>query len=231
VIDFELRDDFLLTFLNDPQTGNALSLSMAESLLGELSQKSPRALFLSQRGTRFCSGGNLRFYQGLSKKSDGIEVNNQIRDILEQIFHWPIPKLCFVDGPCLGGGVELISCFDHLLASPASFFGLWQRRIGLTFGWGGESRLLKRLSEQSLRSWRLHASTISAFQARDMGLIDGICPSSHGQSQGLAWLRQSLQWGQDQDLTQHLDWDQAADDLFSDLWMGPAHKKALNGFQ
>lgn len=231
LVEFEIEDHKILhIFLNQPQTGNALSLEMAELILNRLEQRDFKAFLISHHQGPFCAGGNLRFYQSLEKKDQGLKVNDRINQILHEITHWPVPKACFIDGLCLGGGIELATCFDHIVASPRALFGLWQRRIGLTFGWGGEERLLRRLSSQALRSWRLSAKTLSVYEAQDLGLIDQVATSSKGFEQTHKWLQQSLRWGE-ATLPGHLDHHQKSPTLFSQLWMGPTHQQALKSFQ
>ena len=231
LVEFEIQDSNILSiFLNQPQTGNALSLEMAELILKRLEQGGFQAFLLSHHQGPFCAGGNLRFYQSLDKKDQGLKVNDRISQILDQISLWPVPKACFIDGLCLGGGLELASCFDYIVGSPRALFGLWQRRIGLTFGWGGEPRLQNRMSSHALRTWRLSAKTLSVYEAQDLGLIDQVCTSAQGLQETRGWLQKTLSWGE-ATLPGHLDSQHDAGTLFPELWMGPTHQQALKSFQ
>ncbi len=231
LVEFEIQDQKILhIFLNQPQAGNAFSLEMAESILKRLEQRDFKAFLISHRLGPFCTGGNLRFYQSLEKKDQGLKANDRIAHILDQITHWPVLKACFIDGLCLGGGIELATCFDYIVASPRALFGLWQRRLGLTFGWGGEERLLRRISPQALRTWRLSTKTLSAYEAHELGLIDQITISSKGLERTREWLLQCLLWGE-ATLPEHLDYHHNSRPLFSQLWMGPTHQQALKSFQ
>jgi len=231
LVEFEIRDNKILhIFLNHPQTGNALSLEMAELIQERLLKGDFQSFLLSHRQGPFCAGGNLRFYQSLVKKDQGLKVNKRISQILEQIAKWPVPKACFIDGLCLGGGLELASCFDYIVGSPRAFLGLWQRRIGLTFGWGGEPRLLSRMSAHALRSWRLSAKTLTVYEAQDLGLIDQVSVSTNGIEDAQRWVQKTLSWGI-ATLPGHLDSHHDALSFFPELWMGPTHQQALKGFQ
>ena len=99
-------------------------------------------------------------------RQPGILANRKIRVQLKQLAHLPVPTLALVDGECYGGGVELLSCFDFIYSTPTSQFGLWQRKVGLTFGWGGGVRLLKRMSEHQLKQLCLEAKTLTALEAK-----------------------------------------------------------------
>jgi enoyl-CoA hydratase/carnithine racemase len=51
-------------------------------------------------------------------------------------------------------------------------FALWQRKIGLSFGWGGGARLEKRLGSSVLKRLSLSTAAISAGDALAIGLCD-----------------------------------------------------------
>ena len=162
---YSYSDEVLVVFLNHIESYNAFDIHMATELWELLEKEKPKALVLSNTGNTFCSGGNLKYYKALETKEEGVAVNQKIKSILNGINDLAIPKACFVQGSCYGGGVELLSCFDKTYGSPSSLFGLWQRRIGLSFGWGGGERLLKRLSESDLQAWLFEASTLSSYEA------------------------------------------------------------------
>ena len=199
---------------------------MAESLLAAIQKESPKTLLLSNRGSFFCSGGNLAFYAGLKTKKEGLEYNKRIGEILDEIQALKIPKACFVNGPCLGGGIELISRFDYIVAASTSFFGLWQRRIGLSFGWGGAESIANRVGEQRLQRWLQEATTLSPYRALQWGLIDQVSLSTKGIELCESWLEKSLSLGEE---SFHKTKDIVINEkkAFQSLWHSAKHLEAL----
>jgi enoyl-CoA hydratase/carnithine racemase len=222
--------DVLVLHLNDLNSKNALSLELAEQINQAISKQDFKALLLTHEGDFFCSGGHLKNYQQMNSKSEGLEVNQRISAILENLNSLKIPKACAVNGMCLGGGIELLACFDYVSASPSSLFGLWQRRVGLNFGWGGEERLLKKIASSQLKRWLLDGETLSAYTALDMGLINSISFSCHTQDDCLRWLNKVINLGF-ATLSEILDQSQDSEKTFSKLWLGETHMKALQKFK
>ncbi|MBY0317027.1 MAG: enoyl-CoA hydratase/isomerase family protein [Bdellovibrionales bacterium] len=171
---FLLKDDFLEVILNSPKTRNALSVTHARELKSFLKNKNLRGLILRSVGPVFCSGGDLGEYARLSTKAQGTRMNREISEALSTLAHFPAPKLALVDGDCYGGGVELISCCDWIVSTPKSFFALWQRRMTLSFGWGGYQRLKTRMSESAIKAWIQSGDTKSSYWAQSQGLINDI---------------------------------------------------------
>lgn len=226
---YSYLNEVLVVNLDNQGTQNAFDIGMAEKLSNLVLKEKPKSLVLSNSGTVFCSGGNLKYYKALKTKEEGILVNLRIKSILSELSDLEIPKACFVQGPCYGGGIELLSCFDKIYATPQSLFGLWQRRVGLSFGWGGGERLLKRLPEEKLQAWLLDASTLSAYDARKIGLIDDVVMSSRGIEKAVSWVSRSISLGEESFVKTKTVF-QDEEKKFSELWLSDKHKKILNKF-
>ena len=166
-----LRDEILWVSFSDPSSRNAFSIAAARELRAVLKSQF-RALVFSAPGRVFCSGGQLDDYASMTSADEGRVVNDEIRDVLNELSSLKVPTIACVTGDAFGGGVELISCFDHVLSVPHAMFALWQRRIGLSFGWGGGARLEKRLGSNVLRHMSLSTTAISAHEALSVGLVD-----------------------------------------------------------
>ena len=146
---------FIETVLNDSNSKNAFSLSIAREIRTCFANAKHKSWLLRAQGPVFCSGGQLKDYANLDSSEQGIAVNNEIRAILHELSQMPVAKTALVDGHCFGGGIELLSCFDYVVATPKSLFALWQKRIGLSFGWGGKRRLESRVGSETLKKWFL----------------------------------------------------------------------------
>jgi enoyl-CoA hydratase len=164
-----------ITF-EDRATRNSFSLAAALELSSILDQYSGQfdVLKFFARGRVFCSGGTLSDYAKMTQPDEGQNVNRRITAALTKLALLSVPTFCFVEGDAYGGGVELLSAFDFVYTAPHVIFGLWQRRIGLTFGWGGGARVERRIGEKRVVQLSLTTEAISAREALAIGLIDGI---------------------------------------------------------
>jgi len=173
----KIHDSILTLEFRDASSRNSFSIRAAEELreMCESKKGSYDAIVFYAPGRVFCSGGNLADYAAMTAANPGRDVNRRISQILDDFSRLTVPTFAVVHGDCLGGGLELISAFDTVLTSPHALFGFWQRRIALTFGWGGGRRLERRVGSKKLTQLALSASTFGSLEAHRIGLVDAVC--------------------------------------------------------
>ena len=185
-------------------------------------------IFSSVSERFFCAGGNLKFYGSHTKKSQGITANRKITTALQKLSKWPVATVAIVSGDCFGGGMELLSCFDHVVATPTSFFGLWQRKIGLSYGWGGGKRFLQKVSQRKLLNLSLSAKSFPAIMAHKMGWIDDVVAKERIDLVAVQWLKDQSNWPVAPLKTFKRFQASKERSLFEALWWNKEHKKILN---
>ena len=92
--------------------------------------------------------------------------------ILRRIETWPGGSTVLVNGAAYGGGVELLAAFDEVLAVDDAVFGFTQKRFGLPPGWGGMTRLGRRVEEAVLRECFEQMRVLDTSEALRVGLVD-----------------------------------------------------------
>jgi enoyl-CoA hydratase len=234
----EVREKILITYFNNSAQANCFGIACAQELhkIIKLIKKHRIEGFVFTSEQRiFCSGGNLSDYAKLKNKSQGIKINKEISKILNDLSKLHVPTVCLVTGDCLGGGAELISAFDTVYATPSALFGLWQRKIGLSWGWGGGHRLKMRVGKKTLMNLLLEARCFSAYEARAIGLIDAIYPKELIFEKGLRFFERQkdlpkipFEKIKSTDLSKISKTEQK---LFESLWMNPEHQRLLSKFR
>ena len=219
-----MSGDLLTLTFTHPAGGGSFGLEQARDLEKALKKKKWGGLLLRGdiRERVFCSGGNLKAYAGLSTKAQGHKMNREIRKILSDISKMSMPKACVVTGDCYGGGVELISCFDFIVTVPHGLFAFWQRRMGLTFGWGGAERLERRMARKDLLALSASMRSFGAHEALRLGLVDEVVATPFAEERAREWLQRTI--SAKAPLLRHSSQETR---LFEKLWLSPEHQKAL----
>jgi enoyl-CoA hydratase/carnithine racemase len=210
-----------------PESANAFS-AQAAAELAKIQKKYKNwrkpVIVMSDHPRLFCSGGNLADYKKLKGKAPGLKINRGIERALDDFGAWNVPKIAVIEGDVLGGGMEWLARFDYRLATPHALLTFWQRRIGLSSGWGGGAAWSAILGEDRVRRLLLGGKILSALEARRLGLVDELCSSWKIRADALH-LASTLEGEISRDL---VDWSAAKEGrLFQSLWMGETHRRVL----
>lgn len=148
------------------------TMSALEAALADAEQAD--FFILTGGATVFALGGDLKAFSTLLSKEEGLGMARRMDAILRRIETLPVPTMAVVNGAAYGGGVELLGAFDRVIAVEDAVFGFTQKRFGLPPGWGGLTRLGRRVEEGLLRDWFEEMRVVNAQQAMRVGLVDGI---------------------------------------------------------
>jgi enoyl-CoA hydratase/carnithine racemase len=214
--------------INNVEAGNSFGPEEAIQLLDFLDSKEAKKIsgivWTNEPGFPFCRGGNLKYYRNLKTKLQGIKANKQIQAALSKLEKLPFPCIAVICGDVFGGGLELLTCFDFVYSTPQTLLGYWQRKIGLSFGWGGGARSLKRLSVHKLIGLALEARSITAYEAQSIGLIEEVIPVDLIQLKASKKM-QSLLSGSPETFQAIKSWSPKQEQaIFERLWWTPEHR-------
>jgi enoyl-CoA hydratase/carnithine racemase len=104
----------------------------------------PRALLFRAEGRVFTGGVNVQEFAGLDREQGATLFEEPLRKIVKKLEAMPIPTIASVHALCLTAGFEVSLGCDMILAGDSAKFGLVERVVGLTPGWGGTQRLAER---------------------------------------------------------------------------------------
>jgi len=104
-----------------------------------------------------------------------------LRDALGRLENLPMPTIAAIDGPALGGGLELsLACDLRVAGHGVTKIGLPETSLGIIPGAGGTQRAARLLGPSKAKDLIFTARTLSAEEAYDWGLVDYV--SSPGSS-------------------------------------------------
>ena len=120
--------------LNRPEKRNALSLEMIEELSRAIDavreDASTRVVLLSAHGKVFCSGMDLSAVP-LDDPDEAGRFATSLADVYRKLLTLPLPLLCGVDGPVMGGGGGLALAADLVWVGPKALFTFPETRLGV----------------------------------------------------------------------------------------------------
>lgn len=98
----------------------------------------------------------------------------------------PLPVVAAVDGDVLGGGCELLTACDVVVAARTARFSFRQARMGVGTGWGGATRLVRRVGLGAARRLLFSGMDFDAEEALRVGLVDELADAALPRALALA---------------------------------------------
>ena len=175
----ERRGSVALLTLARPEVLNALDRATLECLLGRARSLSAaddvRAAVLTGDGRAFAAGADIQEMRGMDPEAALAfsELGHRALAALEAL---PFPTIAAVNGFALGGGCELACACDWIYASARARFGQPEVGLGLVPGFGGTSRLPRRVGVAWAKELVTTGEPIDAETAQRIGLVNRVFP-------------------------------------------------------
>jgi enoyl-CoA hydratase len=166
----------LLT-LNRPEALNALDratlIALREATSEVAGDSDIRALVLTGEGRAFAAGADIAEMRSMSpvEAEAFSRLGHEAFATLEAL---RIPTIAAVNGFALGGGCELALSCDWICASEKARFGQPEVALGLIPGFGGTSRLVRRVGIAWAKELVLGGENIKADEALRIGLANRV---------------------------------------------------------
>jgi enoyl-CoA hydratase len=177
IVEIERRGAVALLTLNRPQALNALDVATLEAIearIGEVARDpGARALVITGAGRAFAAGADIAAMRPFSAAEAGefSRLGHRAFAALEAL---AVPAIAAVNGYALGGGCELACACDWIYASTKARFGQPEVNLGILPGFGGTSRLVRRVGIAWAKEIVLAGETIDADLALRVGLANRV---------------------------------------------------------
>ena len=131
VIELTVEDRIARVVINTPPL-NILTAALQNELRGVFEGLRKRddhnAVFLcSGLEGKFSGGADVAEHLGYEKCKCMLRSAHAL---IAEVLRCPVPTLCYVDGPCLGGAFELALACDQLIATSDALFGTPEIKLG-----------------------------------------------------------------------------------------------------
>jgi len=170
-------NDSIVELALDSGPINLVNKSLLRALnttLREISaRKEARCLILhGGKGRAFCAGSDINEFAQL--RGDASEHKILFEDmVLRQLARMPMPTIAAIDGPALGGGLELALACDLRVLRDGVALGLTESRLGGLAG-SGALRLTRLIGPARAKQMLFTGETVPAEQALAWGLVNQV---------------------------------------------------------
>lgn len=132
-------------------------------------------LVVRSGGRCFCAGADLAFVRTLFERTDAAArmtaYVTELHRLFRRVESFPGVTLAVINGPALGGGLELALSCDLRIASAAAKLGLPEARVGLIPGAGGTQRLTRLCGPGIASRIILGCDIIDGAEAERLGVV------------------------------------------------------------
>jgi enoyl-CoA hydratase len=175
--------------MNNPRRKNALTPAMI-TLMAQAwdeidADDGIRVAILTGEGSCYCVGGDLadgwmvrgpKGGKGSAAVPEGKSAGSIISDGLLLSRSLTKPLIAAVNGPCLGGGCEMLQQTDIRVAEEHATFGLPEAKFGLIAGAGSTVRLKRQIPYTKAMEMILTGEPLTAVEAYHFGLVGHVVP-------------------------------------------------------
>lgn len=177
-LDIKQQDRIWIVQFNRPEARNPLDLTTLQALEGVLidaTREKVQGMILTGKGKVFASGAHLRELLGFSPHH-AIRYARQGARLLQQMVLSPFPILACINGPAIGGALEIALASTLRLATPESFIAHPALRLGLIPAWMGAQLWRTNVGMRYYRYLLLTGHPLSAEEAHRLGIFHEIHP-------------------------------------------------------
>lgn len=152
--------------------GSALVRGLREALAAANADPAIRALVVTNEGSTFCAGANLKERSGASDRASG---SGGFEELLHEIQTSPTPVIGRIAGHVVGGGNGLAAALDISIAADDVQFGFTEVRLGVAPAIISVVCLPKMRRGEALEAF-LRGNRFPAARAAELGLINRAVP-------------------------------------------------------
>lgn len=170
-----VADGLASVTIDNPPQRNALTRAMCLQLQELMPQldADPDVAIVAVRGAAnsFSAGAALGELSSILLDRQSGEPVDQLSRADDAITAVSKPTIALVDGACMGGGWQIASACDFIVASSRSFFGITPAKLGILYPRPGIERLVVQVGPARAKYILMSSQTFTAAEAMSLGLI------------------------------------------------------------
>ncbi len=183
LLKFEVADGIATLTMNQPEKLNAFTDEMLHAMVGALDECEGRddvhVAILTGAGRAFSSGGDIGGMGGEADRRPHVtktHIWNDIQAFPKRAARFEKPLIAAVNGPAVGGGMDLALACDIRIAGESARFAETYAKIGLLPGGGGAYFLPRLVGKARALELLWTADFLDARAALEIGLVNHVYP-------------------------------------------------------
>jgi enoyl-CoA hydratase/3-hydroxyacyl-CoA dehydrogenase len=161
--------------LNRPNRANAFNADMMAEInkaLGELEKdENTRCVVITGAGASFCGGADFAAFAS-GEVDAAVSFSEAPHEVFTRIETFPRPVIAAVNGPAMGGGLELALACDIRIMNKTAILRLPELTLGLLPGAGATQRLGRLIGWARAKEMILLSDPVNADKALAWGLVN-----------------------------------------------------------
>ena len=161
--------------LNRPNKANAFTADMMAELnkaLGELEKNADvQCVVITGAGANFCGGADISAF-ATGQMEDAFNFSEAPHEVFTRIETYPKPVIAAINGPAMGGGLELALACDIRIMNKTAMVRLPELTLGLLPGAGATQRLGRIIGWSRAKEMILLADPVYADKALAWGIVN-----------------------------------------------------------
>lgn len=187
VLRLDTSDAVATLTLNRPDALNALGPDFFEEMpeaIDAVAASDARVLVLRAEGRAFTAGLDLKQMGPHLMQLDGDSPVQQRRELLHLIqtlqsaitavATCPVPVIAAIQGPCIGGGIDLVTACDVRLATTDATFSVRETKMAMVADLGTLQRLQRVVPAGHVAELVYTGRDVDAAHARRIGLVNDV---------------------------------------------------------
>lgn len=136
-IEFELKDDLGIVWLNRPEKHNAMDAEMISEIIDCFEavndMNEVRIVMLRGRGKSFCAGADLNYMKGIAEfgYEDNYQDSLKLAKCFNIIYTCKKPTIAVVQGAAIGGANGLLAACDFVYCTDETKFAFSEVKLGI----------------------------------------------------------------------------------------------------
>ncbi len=180
-IGYHATDGIAEIALDRPEVLNAYTQEMLVELNmaieDAVDDEAVYAIVLTGSGKGFCSGKDVSAGEKPDYRMQKVDRLGKVASAMRLLYNGPKPTIAAVNGPAVGGGMELALACDFRVMSEDAFFRDAHLAIGATPATGGAWILPRMIGEARAKQVVLFNEDITAAEAEELGMALDVVPA------------------------------------------------------